>query len=296
MKSGIVTLLGRPNSGKSTLLNALIGEKISIVSDKPQTTRYVIRGILTEPRGQAIFVDTPGIHKPQYRMNLRMQHVTQEALHDVDLVLMLMDGSISFGAGERFALEMLKKLKPPAILLINKIDRIAKPKLLPVIQRYSAEYEFLDIIPVSATERDNLDLVTDKVFEHLPEGEAGFDEEQVTDRTERFMTAEFIREKILERTRDELVYATAVLLRSFDESKRASKNLVLIEADILVEKRSHQGIILGAGGSMLRDIGTAARKDLEEFLGCRVYLGLRVRTAERWRNSESVLNELEFGV
>jgi GTPase len=296
MKSGTVALVGRPNSGKSTLLNALVGEKISIVSDKPQTTRYRILGILNEGRGQAVFVDTPGIHKPQYRMNERMQHITQESMHSVDLVLLMIDASIASGAGERFTLEMLKSLKPRAMLLINKIDRIAKPRILPIMQRYSAEYDFLEIIPISALEGDNLKLVVDKVFEYLPEGEISFDPEQITDRTERFLAAEFIREKILERTRDELVYATAVLVRSFDESKRESSKLVRVEADILVEKRSHQGIILGARGTRLRDIGIAARQQLEQLLGCRVYLGLRVRTVDKWRNSESVLNELEFGI
>jgi GTP-binding protein Era len=295
MKSGTVVLVGRPNSGKSTLLNALVGEKISIVSDKPQTTRYRILGILNEGRGQAVFVDTPGIHKPQYRMNERMQHITQESMHNVDLVLLMIDGSIASGAGERFTLEMLKSLKPRAMLLINKIDRIAKPRILPIMERYSAGYDFLEIIPISALESDNLRLVVDKVFEYLPEGEMSFDPEQITDRTERFLAAEFIREKILERTRDELVYATAVLIRSFDESKRESSKLVRVEADILVEKRSHQGIILGARGTRLRDIGIAARQQLEQLLGCRVYLALHVRTVDKWRNSESVLNELEFG-
>jgi len=296
MKSGTVTLIGRPNSGKSTLLNALIGEKISIVSDRPQTTRYGIRGVLNDPRGQAVLVDTPGIHKPQYRMNQRMQHVTMEALHDVDLVLLLVDGSISFGAGERFTLDTLKTCKPRSLLLINKIDKIAKPKLLPIMERYSGEYDFLEIIPISATTRDNVGLVTDKIFEFLPDGEAAFANDQVTDRTERFMAAELIREKILERMRDELAYATAVLLKKFDESKRAAGNLIRLEAEILVEKPSQQGIILGQGGLMLRDIGTAARRELEAHLGCRVFLGLRVRTVHRWRNNESVLNNLEFEI
>ncbi len=294
MKSGTVTLVGRPNSGKSTLLNAIVGEKVSIVSDKPQTTRCGIRGILNDARGQAIFVDTPGIHKPQYHMNRRMQHVALEALKDVDLVLLLIDGSIAFGAGERFTLDTVKSHKPRSILLINKIDKIAKPRLLPIIERYSAEYEFLDIIPISATARDNVDLVTEKVFEFLPEGEACFPADQVTDRTERFMAAEIIREKILERMRDELAYTTAVLLRNFDESKRAAGNLTRLEAEILVEKRSQQGIILGQGGLMLRDIGIAARKDLEAHLGCKVFLGLKVRTVHKWRDNESVLNELEL--
>lgn len=294
MKSGTVTILGRPNSGKSTLLNALIGEKVSIVSDKPQTTRYGIRGILNDARGQIVFVDTPGIHKPQYRMNVRMERITREAMRDVDLALLVVDGSIAFGAGERFVLDLLRSLGVRSILSINKIDKIAKPKLLPLIQRYSTANDFLEIIPISATERDNLDLLLDKVFEYLPDGEASFDRETVTDRTERFMVSELIREKILERTREELVYATAVLLKKFDESRRGSRKLVVLEAEILVEKSSQQGIILGAQGSRLRDIGIAARKDLEELLGCKVYLGLRVRTIQKWRNNESVLNELDF--
>jgi GTP-binding protein Era len=294
VKSGSVALIGRPNSGKSTLLNAIIGEKISIVSDKPQTTRYRIRGILNEARGQAVFVDTPGIHKPQYRMNERMQRTTRGVMREVDLVLLMIDASAAPGAGEQFTIGVLQSLKPRAMLLINKIDKIAKPKILPIMQRYSTAYDFLEIIPVSALKSDNLRLVVDKVFEHLPEGELAFQPELITDRTERFLTAEFIREKILERTRDELVYATAVLVRNFDESVRESARLVRIEADILVEKRSHQGIILGAQGSRLRDIGIAARQQLEQLLGSRVYLGLRVRTATKWRDNEPILNELEF--
>jgi GTP-binding protein Era len=295
VKSGSIALIGRPNSGKSTLLNALIGEKISIVSDKPQTTRYRIRGILTEERGQAAFIDTPGIHKPQYRMNERMQNITQEVMGEADLLLLMIDASVAFGAGERFTLELLQRMKPRAMLLINKIDKIAKPKLLPIMQRYGASYDFLEIIPVSALKSDNLQLVLDKVFQHLPEGTPSFGPEEITDRTERFLAGEFIREKILERTRDELVYATAVIVRNFDESRREKSKLVRVEADILVDKRSHQGIILGAQGTRLRDIGIAARQQLEQFLGSRVYLGLKVRTAEKWRDSESVLNELEFG-
>ncbi len=294
MKSGTITLAGRPNSGKSTLLNAIVGEKVSIVSDKPQTTRYGIRGILNDPRGQATFIDTPGIHKPLYQMNQRMQRLTAESLREVDLVLLLVDGSIAFGAGERFALELLMSAKPRALLLINKIDRFAKPRLLPIIQRYSTEYDFLEIIPVSAISGDNVGLVVDKVFEYLPEGEALFPSDQVTDRTERFMAAEFIREKILERVREELVYASAVLLKKYEETRRPGGSLVHLEADILVEKPSQQGIILGRGGLMLRGIGADARKDLEAYLGCRVYLGLRVRTVRRWRNDEYVLNELEI--
>ena len=294
-KLGTVVIIGRPNSGKSTLLNALVGQKISIVSAKPQTTRHRILGIITEARGQVIFMDTPGIHKPAYTMNRRMLHTVYEGLQDVDLVLLMVDASISFGSGENYVLEMVKKAGTPSILLLNKIDRIAKPKLLPIMQRYGHAHSFLEIIPISAAMGENLDLLLDKLFDYLPEGEPLYEAEQITDRSERFLASEFIREKLLERVREELPYATAVLIRKFDESRRAGQNLVVIEADILVEKRSQQGIILGAGASQLRDLGIAAREDLEELLGCKVFLALQVKTIRNWRNDEGVLDQLELG-
>ncbi len=295
MKCGTAVIIGRPNSGKSTLLNALVGQKISIVSTKPQTTRYRIVGIASEARGQIVFVDTPGIHKPAYGMNRRMQHAVYDGLRDVDLVLLVVDASISFGAGENFVLEMVKKAQAPAFLLLNKIDKIAKPKLLPAMQRYGSAYDFLEIIPISAKSGENLGLLRDKIYDRLPEGDPIYESEQITDRSERFLAAEFIREKLLERVREELPYATAVLVRKFDENRRAGQNLVVIEADILVEKKSQQGIILGTGAAQLRDLGISARKDLEQLLGCKVYLGLQVRTARNWRNDESMLDALELG-
>jgi GTP-binding protein Era len=295
MKSGTVTIIGRPNSGKSTLLNALIGQKISIVSDKPQTTRHRILGILTESRGQAVFVDTPGIHKPGYRMNHRMMNSVLESLKDVEVVVLVVDASISFGSGERFVLDLVKNAGHKTILVLNKIDQIAKPRLLPIMQRYSQEYGFLELIPLSALTRDNLGLLIDSIFTHLPEGSPVFEPEQFTDRTERFLTSELIREKILSRTREELPYSTGVVLRSFDESRRTTKGLVLIEADILVEKKSQQGIILGKGGTFLRDIGILARRDIESLLGSKVHLALRVRTMSQWRNNDLVLDEMELG-
>jgi GTP-binding protein Era len=295
MKSGTVTIIGRPNSGKSTLLNGLIGQKISIVSDKPQTTRHRILGILTESRGQGIFVDTPGIHKPGYRMNHRMMNSTLESLKAVDLVLLVVDASIPFGAGERFVLDLVKNAGHKTILLLNKIDRISKPRLLPILQRYSQEYGFLELIPLSALTHENLDLLIDNIFRYLPEGPPLFEPDQFTDRTERFLTSELIREKILARTREELPYSTGVVVRSFDESRRTTRGLVVIEADILVEKRSQQGIILGKGGTFLRDIGILARRDVESLLGCKVHLGLRVRTMSRWRDNDLVLDEMELG-
>ena len=295
MKSGIVTIVGRPNSGKSTLLNSLLGQKISIVSARPQTTRHSIRGVLNEPRGQVVFVDTPGIHKPVYRMNERMLHSAYSSLDSVDLVLLLVDASASFGAGENFVLDVLKRLSPRALLLINKIDKIEKARLLPIMDRYSKEYEFLEIIPLSALTAENLPLLVEIIFKHLPEGAPLYDDpDYLTDRSERFLASEFIREKILERTREELPYATAVVIRSFDETLRETKKRVRIEADILVEKRSQQGIIVGTGGTFLRDVGTSARLALEQFLGCSVYLGLRVITVPKWRDRETVLDEMEL--
>jgi GTP-binding protein Era len=295
MKSGTVAIIGRPNSGKSTLLNALVGEKISIVSDKPQTTRHRILGILTESRGQAVFVDTPGIHRPVFRMNQRMSEIIHDSLRNVDLVVHLVDGSISTGAGERFALDMVCRAHPRAILAINKLDRVPKPKLLPRMQWYSTGYDYLELVPLSALTGENLHLLLSRIFHYLPEAEPLYTSDQFTDRSERFLAAEFVREKILRCTQEELPYATAVLVTRFDESRREKGNLVIIEADILVEKESQQGIILGAGGLRLRDIGAAARIEIEKLLGSRVHLGLTVRTVRRWRDSEPVLDQLEIG-
>jgi GTPase len=294
LKSGSVAMIGRPNSGKSTLLNTLVGQKISIVSDKPQTTRNRILGIVNDTRGQIVFVDTPGVHKPQYRMNERMQKNTRDALTGIELVLLMIDGSAAFGSGEKFVLDLIRECGVPAFLLINKIDRIAKAKLLPIIEKYSAACPFLEIIPLSALKQDNTALLLDKVFEHLPEGQPLFPGEQFTDKTERFLASEFIREKLLFSLREELPYVTAVLLRTFDETERNKKKLVKIQADIIVERRSQQGIVLGSGGSKLKEIGIAARRDLEALLGCRVYLALEVCTKPAWRNDNSVLDQLDL--
>jgi GTP-binding protein Era len=240
-------------------------------------------------------MDTPGIHKPAYTMNRRMLQTVYQGLRDVDLVLLVTDASISFGAGENFVLETIKKAQVPAFLLLNKIDKIAKPALLPIMQRYGAAHNFLEIIPISAKSGENLALMRDRIFDLLPESEPLYEADQVTDRTERFLAAEFIREKLLERVREELPYTCAVIIRKFDESRREDQNLVVIEADILVERKSQQGIVLGAGALQLRNLGIAARADLQKLLECKIYLGLQVKTVRNWRNDEAVLDELELG-
>jgi GTP-binding protein Era len=295
MKSGIVSIVGRPNSGKSTLLNALVGQHVSIVSDKPQTTRNRILAVRNDASGQIAFADTPGIHRPAFRMNERMQRTVRDALVGVDLLLHVIDASISFGAGEQYALDVVKASGLRAVLVLNKVDRVKKPALLPRIDRYSRAHDYAEIVPVSALSGENLPLLVERVYENLPDGEPLYDHGYLTDRTERFMAGEIVREKILARTREEIPYATAVLVRSFDESARGRRRLVRIEADLIVERRSQQGIILGAGARQLCDIGTAARKDLEPLLGCRVFLGLTVKTVPRWRNSDRVLDELGVG-
>jgi GTP-binding protein Era len=228
-------------------------------------------------------------------MNRRMLHTVYDGLQDVDLVLLVVDSSIAFGSGEHFVLETVKKAQTRSVLLLNKIDKIAKSRLLPSMQRYGEAYGFLEIIPISAKTGENLGLLLDKMFQYLPEGEPRYDPEQITDRSEKFLASEFIREKLLDRVREELPYTSAVIIRKFDESQRVDKKLIVIEADILVERRSQQGIILGAGASQLRDLGIAARQELEQLLDCKVYLGLQVKTSRNWRNDEAVLDELELG-
>lgn len=292
---GTVAIIGRPNSGKSTLLNRLVEMKISIVSNKPQTTRNPIRGLLHHPRGQALLVDTPGIHKPGYEMNRRMLRMVYEAIGEVDVLVLITDASISRGAGDRFVLEIVKKAAKPSLLLLNKVDKISKPKLLPLIDLYQKEYPFAEIIPVSALKGIQLDIMIEKLFDLLPKGEPIYPEDYVTDRTERFLIGEIIREKVLRNTQEELPYTTAVIIERFDESRRPGEGLVEIAAKIVVEKSSQQGIVVGAGGQLIRQIGIEARKDAEALLGCRVFLELVVRTREHWRNDPLFLESIEIG-
>lgn len=294
-RSGTVALVGRPNAGKSTLLNQILGTKVSIVSDKPQTTRHRIRGVLTEERGQAVFVDTPGVHRPHYRMNRRMMEATRHTLTEVDLVAAMIDASEAAGQGARFFLEMLSSVTVPVVLLLNKVDRMAKPKLLPLIDRYQKAAEFAAIIPVSALKGTNNEAFLEVVFDLLPVGPPLFESDALTDRSVRFLAAEFVREQLLHRTREELPYTTAVTVDQWNEPEDESEQ-VEISATIYVEREGQKPIVIGKGGSMLKAVGTAARTQIEELIERRVHLQLWVKVKPDWRELGRVLDELEITI
>jgi GTP-binding protein Era len=293
-KSGTVALVGRPNAGKSTLMNRLLGEKVAIVSDKPQTTRHRIVGILSGDRGQMVFYDTPGIHKPLHRLNRQMVRMAIDAMTDADVVCMLVDVTQKYGSGDAYMMDLAGKTERPRVLILNKVDRVKKPELLPVIQRYAATGRFQEIVPVSAAQGDNCDRLLDVLWNLLPEGEPMFDPELLTIHPERFLVAERIREKVLELTTEELPFSTAVLVERWEEE--AEKDLVLIYASILVDRPGQKKIVVGRQGQMIKAIGTAARHDLEEFLGRRVYLDLNVRLEPGWREDKAVLASLDRDV
>jgi GTPase len=290
-KSGFVSILGRPNSGKSTLLNRLIGEKISIVTDKPQTTRHVIRGIVTTPEGQIIFLDTPGIHKPIHRMNERMMKSVRSAMTGVDLMLLIVDCSAAFGRGDEFALELLKSVPTKKILLLNKIDRIDKKELLPIMDRYSRLASFEEIVPISALTGENVEEAIKQVFLRLPEGPMFFPTDQISDQPERAIAAEMIREKLIILTEEEMPYSTAVVIDRFEEGEKLHR----IFASIFVERDSQKAIVIGKGGQKLKQIGTDARKDLEGFFGRKIFLELHVKVRKNWRDDEETLKSLGLG-
>jgi GTP-binding protein Era len=290
-KSGFVSIVGRPNSGKSTLLNFLVGEKVSIVSDKPQTTRRVVRGIVTRPEGQITFLDTPGIHKPIHRMNKRMMKSVREAMSDVDLMLLIVDSSAPFGRGDEFTLELARSVSTTKFLLLNKIDRIEKKNLLPTIDRYSKLADFAEIIPISALTGENVETLVGQILEHLPEGPMFYPADQITDQQERGIAAEIIREKLILLTEQELPYSTAVVIDRFEEKERIHR----IFGTIFVERDSQKAIVIGKGGQKLKQIGTEARTELESFFGRKIYLELHVRVKRGWRDDKETLRGLGLG-
>ena len=289
MNSGYVALIGRPNAGKSTLLNRLVGQKIAAVSDKPQTTRFRIQGIITRPEGQVVFVDTPGVHQPGYELNRRMMASVQEALMGVDLVCLIRDASVSTGNGDRFVLDLVKRSEKPALLLLNKIDKLEdKSALLPLIDWYRQEYDWREIIPISALKDEMTDVLVESSLRHLPEGEPIFSEDELTDQSLRVLVAEIVREKVLHATSDEIPYVTAVVTEKFEEVREDFARIFCV---IVVERNSQKKIVIGKGAGRLKEIGIRARKEIENLLGHRIHLELFVKVEEDWRNREHLLDE-----
>lgn len=291
--SGYVAFIGRPNAGKSTLLNRLVGQKIAAVSDKPQTTRFRIQGVITKPEGQVVFVDTPGVHQPGYELNRRMMASVQEALLGVDLVCLIRDASVSTGNGDRFVLDLVKQSEKPSLLLLNKIDKLEeKSALLPLIDWYRTSHEWREIIPISALKDEMTDVLVESCLRHLPEGEPIFSEDELTDQSLRVLVSEIVREKVLHSTGDEIPYVTAVVTERFEEVR---EDFARINCVIVVERASQKKIIIGRGASRLKQIGIRARKDIEALLGHRVHLELFVKVEEDWRNKEQLLDEYGLG-
>ena len=289
-RSGYVALIGRPNAGKSTLLNFLVGEKIAAVSNKPQTTRHKIQGIVTGEDGQIVFIDTPGVHKPGYLLNRRMMSAVHDAILSVDVVVLLRDASVSTGNGDKFVLELVRESGKTAVLVLNKIDKIKdKKNLLPLIQYYAGEYDFAEIVPISALKGEAIDNLLKQIVKHLPENEAIFAEDEMTDQSMRTLVSEMVREKILQTTGDEIPYVTAVVTEKYDETEA---DVTRIHCAIYVERSSQKGIIIGKGGIKLKKIGTEARVDIENLLGKKVFLQLFVKVVEDWRNRPQDLDDI----
>ncbi len=292
MKAGYVALIGRPNGGKSTLMNRLVGQKLSIVSDKPQTTRHRITGVLNTPEGQLVFIDTPGIHKPEHTMNRRMVKAALDTLREADLVVLVVDAAEPAGYGDRFVMALLADLHKPLIVVLNKVDRIkSKVNLLPRIESYARGIKCHAVIPLSALKGEHVDGLLKEMLAALPEGEPLFDEDYFTDQSERTLASELIREKVLLHTRDELPYSTAVVIDQFGEPETPGA-VTRIYASIIVDHASQKPIVIGKGGDMIKRIGTEARKDLEEMLEGRVFLDLHVKVREDWRDDERLLDEI----
>jgi len=298
MKVGYVALIGRPNVGKSTLLNKILGQKVAIISDKPQTTRTSILGIKTTERGQIIFVDNPGIHKPLHRLNKRMMNFVYSSMETSDLTCLLIDASLKYGHGDEFVIELLKNSSTPVLLLINKVDIIKKDKILLIIDRYKDLMPFKEIIPISALTGINIDILEDKIYESLPEVEKIYSDDEIPIQSQRFLLSEIIREKILKHVREELPFTTAVYIDDIEDQIRESESakqrvIKFIKASIFVEKDNHRKIIIGKHGSLIKTIGTQARQEMEQILETKIFLDLSVRVKSKWRDSPDVLDLIE---
>lgn len=293
MKAGFVSLVGRPNAGKSTLLNRIIGTKVAIVSDKPQTTRTRILGVrhgTSECPGQAVFLDTPGIHRPLHRMNVRMVDQAVETITQVDVLVLVVDATASAGAGDRFVLDLVARSSGPVILALNKIDLMAKPRLLPIIDRYRQERDFAGLVPISAMLGDGISNLESVIWSRLPDGEPLYPDDYLTDQPERLIVAEMVREKLLRQTDDELPFSSAVVVDQFEEA--GSDGIMRLYCSIVVDRDSHKPIVIGQRGRRIKQIGTEARHELERFFGARVFLDLHVRVRSGWRENDRMLREI----
>ncbi len=292
MKSGFITIIGRPNVGKSTLMNHMIGQKIAIMSDKPQTTRNRIQTIITDERGQIVFIDTPGIHVSKNKLGKYMNNAAETTLNEVDGVLWLVEPDKKVGKGDSYIIERLKNVTSPVILVINKIDTLSKGEILEVIDTYKDKHEFVDIVPISAKDGENTEVLMDRIFNLLEEGPQYYPEDMVTDQPERQIVAELIREKVLHLMKQEIPHGVAVVIDSMKQ--RGKQSLVDIDATIVVEKDSHKGMVIGKQGAMLKKIGSLARRDIENLLGSRVNLKIWVRIKKDWRDSDFLLKNYGY--
>src|SRR5258705_7887862 len=289
-RSGYVAFIGRPNAGKSTLLNQLVGQKIAAVSDKPQTTRFRIQGVITRPEGQIVLVDTPGVHKPGYEMNRRMMATVQDALLGVDLVCLIRDASVSTGSGDKFVLELVQRSKKPTLLLLNKTDKLKdKTAPLPLLEWYRNEYDWSELIPISALRGNVVDVLPKQLIKHLPPGEPIFADDDFTDQSVRTMVAEIVREKILQTTEEEIPYVTAVVVEKWEEER---EDFTRIHCAIFVERGSQKKIVIGKGAARLKEIGIAARADIENVIGHRCHLELFVKVEKDWRDKQHLLDDM----
>jgi len=294
VKAGFVSFIGRPNAGKSTLLNRLVGEKLAIVSDKPQTTRTRILGVKNYPDAQVVFLDTPGIHRPLHRMNVRMVDAAVDTIREVDVLGLVVDANEPPGKGDKFVVDLVKDAKIPVLLLLNKIDLMKKTRLLPIIERYAKDGTFADIIPISAGTGENVDRLERLIIDRLPEGEKLYPDDFLTNQPERFFAAEIVREKLLQFTHAEIPFSSAVLIDRFEEPADES-SILRLYCTIVVDRESQKPIVVGRGGDMIKKIGTAAREELEKFFDRKVFLDLHVRVKSEWREDERVLNDIGLG-
>ncbi|WJY28497.1 MULTISPECIES: GTPase Era [Sporosarcina] len=291
-KSGFVSIIGRPNVGKSTFMNRVVGQKIAIMSDKPQTTRNKVQGVVTNENSQMVFIDTPGIHKPKHKLGDFMMKSAKNTLKEVDVILFMVNANEKIGPGDRFVMEMLQGTETPVFLVINKIDLVHPDDLLGIITSYTEEYDFAEIVPLSALNGNNVERLMETLLTYLPEGPKYYPDDQVTDHPERFIVSELIREKVLHLTREEVPHSIAVVIDKI--SRESDRDLVNVMATIIVERDSQKGIVIGKQGALLKQIGSKARRDIEMLLGSKVYLELWVKVQKDWRNKPGQLKEFGF--